>query len=212
MRSFRPERPLARPRTQGRAGGERAGAHAEARAERRRNVAEGIAATGAAAVAAEGSSDIGAEPVTTGFALRIDALHREAGQVLHFLSLRGRKAQAGSAATASRWQLKKVLSSPCRPKPFMETHQEKPFAKRCSGQANVMAGLCRERPVVSREKATRYCGKVARVVTAGQGQAGDLWKLSTRLKQQAGADRRGNREDASCASRIESGAARSLGG
>jgi hypothetical protein len=35
------------------------------------------------AVAAEGSSEIGAEPVTAGIAKRIDALHGEAGQVLH---------------------------------------------------------------------------------------------------------------------------------
>ena len=43
------------------------------------------------AVAAERSGEIGAEPVTAGFALRIDALHGETGQELHFFSLRGRK-------------------------------------------------------------------------------------------------------------------------
>jgi hypothetical protein len=32
--------------------------------------------------------------------LRIDTLHREAGQELHFFSLSGRKAQANSCATA----------------------------------------------------------------------------------------------------------------
>ena len=112
MPSCRPQRPSARPRTQGRARGERPGTHAEARAERRRNVAEEIAAAGAAAVIGNGSGDIGAEPVTAGFALLIDALHREAGQILHFLSLIGRKAQAGSGVTASRRQLEKVLSSP----------------------------------------------------------------------------------------------------
>ena len=102
--------------------------HAEARAERRRNVSEKIAATGTAAVIGSGSGDIGPEPVTAGFALRIDALHREAGQVLHFLSLRGRQAQAGSDATASRRQLEKVLSSPSRPRLFMEKAPGKPFA------------------------------------------------------------------------------------
>jgi len=45
------------------------------------------------AVAAEGSGDIGAEPVAAGFALRIDALHCEAGQELHSFSLRGCQAQ-----------------------------------------------------------------------------------------------------------------------
>ena len=103
---------LTGPRAQRRAGGEGAGAHAEARAERRGNVAKKIAAAGAVAVAAKESGGIGAEPVAAGFALRIDALHGKAGQKLHFLSPRGRKAQAGSCATAqpstvSRPRLKK---------------------------------------------------------------------------------------------------------
>jgi hypothetical protein len=51
------------------------------------------------AVASEGSGEIGAEPVTAGVALRIDTLHGEAGQVLHFVSLSGRKAQIDSVAT-----------------------------------------------------------------------------------------------------------------
>ncbi len=89
----------ARAGTEGRARGERAGAHAEARGERRGNVAEEVAATGAMAVAAEGSGEIGAEPVTAGFAKRIDALHGEAGQVLHLFSLSSRKAQIDSVAT-----------------------------------------------------------------------------------------------------------------
>jgi hypothetical protein len=59
------------------------------------------------AVAAEGSGSIGAEPVAAGFALRIDALHREAGQKLHFFSLRSRKAQVDSGATARPLRLKK---------------------------------------------------------------------------------------------------------
>jgi len=70
------------------------GAHAEARAERRRNVAKKIAAAGAAAVAAERDGDVSAQPVAARFAHRINALHGEAGQVLHFISLRGRQAQA----------------------------------------------------------------------------------------------------------------------
>jgi hypothetical protein len=87
---------------EGRSGGEGAGSHAEARAERRGNVAEEVAATGAAAVAAEGRGEIRAEPVTAGFALRIDALHRKAGQKLHFFSPRGRKARIDLEATAGR--------------------------------------------------------------------------------------------------------------
>jgi hypothetical protein len=60
------------------------------------------------AVDAEGSGGIGAEPVTAGFALRINALHRKAGQILHFFSLRGRVAQADSCATLWRSRLKKI--------------------------------------------------------------------------------------------------------
>jgi len=77
----------------GRTGGEGTGAHAEARAERRRNIAQEIAAAGATAFGAERSSSIGTEPVTAGFAQRIDTLHREAGQILHSLSPRRRKAR-----------------------------------------------------------------------------------------------------------------------
>src|SRR5260370_23962198 len=36
-----------------------------------------------------------------------------------------------------------------------------PSQEKGAGQANVMAGLCREQPVVSSENGTRYCGKVA---------------------------------------------------
>jgi hypothetical protein len=90
----------ARTGAQGRARGEGAGAHTEARGERRRNVAEEVAAAGAMAVAAEGSGEIGAQPVTASVALRIDALHGEAGQVLHLFSLSGPKAQVSSGPTA----------------------------------------------------------------------------------------------------------------
>ena len=88
---------------EGRARGKRTRAHAEARAERRRDVAEEIAAAGAMAVAAEGRGEIGAQPVTASIALRIDALHGEAGHVLHLFSLSGRRTQIDSIATAWRW-------------------------------------------------------------------------------------------------------------
>jgi hypothetical protein len=105
------QRSLTRAGTEGRAGGERAGAHAEARAQRRGNVTQKIAAAGAAAVNSKRSGGVGAEPVTAGFAKRIDTLHREAGQILHFSPQnllaqihlkRGHRAAAGL----------KVLSSP----------------------------------------------------------------------------------------------------
>ena len=103
------ERPHRSPgaRWQRRAGGERPGAHAEARAERRRNVAEKNAATGTAAVIGGVSGDIGAEPVTAGCALRIDALHRKAGQIFHFLSIlgAGRRCERFAAATRKSSEL-----------------------------------------------------------------------------------------------------------
>ena len=118
-------RRLARAGTEGRAGGEGAGAHAEARAERGRNVAEEITAAGAAAIGAERSGEIGAHPLTAGFARRIDTLHGEAGQELHF-----------SPSVAAKLRLiqgrqkcvppEKSLNSPWQPKLPLEKPQEGP--------------------------------------------------------------------------------------
>src|SRR5216684_2893670 len=101
---------LTRARAERRARGEGAGTHAEARAERRGNVAKVVAAAGAVAVVGSGSSDIGAHPLATGFAKRIDALHGETGQVLHGVSLRGRKAQVHSR-TGESWSRKETGAS-----------------------------------------------------------------------------------------------------
>jgi len=60
------------------------------RAKRRGNGAEKVAAARAAAVERSRSRDVGAHPLTAGLAERIDALHGEAGQVLHRFSLSGR--------------------------------------------------------------------------------------------------------------------------
>jgi hypothetical protein len=75
---------LTRTRAEWRASGEGTGAHAEAGAEGRGNVAKEIAAAGAAAVGAEDGCEIGTHPLTAGFAMRIYALHGEAGHILHF--------------------------------------------------------------------------------------------------------------------------------
>jgi len=50
--------------------------------------------------------------VAAGVALRIDALHREAGQVLHLFSLKGRKAQDDSGASALRTRHQKNSELP----------------------------------------------------------------------------------------------------
>ena len=63
--------------------GERTRPHAQARTERRRDVAEGVSAGRAAAVVGDRTSGIRAQPAAAGRAQRIDALHRQAGQVLH---------------------------------------------------------------------------------------------------------------------------------
>ncbi len=83
---------LARTRAEGRARCERTGAHAEARAERRGDIAKEVAAAGATAVVGDGAGGIGAEPVAARVAQRIDALHGEAGQILHADSLNGQPA------------------------------------------------------------------------------------------------------------------------
>lgn len=73
----------ARAGTQRRACSQRTRAHAEARAERRRHVAQGIAAARAPAFVAERPGSVGAQPLAACFALWINALHGETGQVLH---------------------------------------------------------------------------------------------------------------------------------
>ena len=78
--------------TERRARGEGARAHAEARAERRWDIAEEVAAAGAAAVVEDGTGGVGAEPVAAGFTQRIDALHGKTGQILHADSLSGQPA------------------------------------------------------------------------------------------------------------------------
>ena len=75
---------------EGRARGERARAQTKVRAERRGDVAEKVTAGRAAAVVADGIRGVSAQPVAASFTQRIDALHGEAGQILHFLSLSGR--------------------------------------------------------------------------------------------------------------------------
>jgi len=82
------------------------------------------------AVAAEGSGGIGAEPVAAGFAIRIDALHREAGHELHFFSPRGRKAQIDSGATASRWQLKRFRAPLVGQDRSLKKSRENPSSKK----------------------------------------------------------------------------------
>src|SRR6267154_1783862 len=115
-------RESAGPRTQGRARGERARAHAEARPERRRYIAHGIAAAGAQAFDAEGPGGI-------------NALHGEAGHILHMVF--------PSAACA--------FCDACR-----TARPESP-----NGRTN-WRGLWRSGPVVSRGKTTRYWGRVPR--------------------------------------------------
>jgi hypothetical protein len=91
------------------------------------------------AVAAEGRGEIGAEPVAAGVALRINALHGEAGQVLHLFSLSGRKAQAGSWCERVAPRLNKLLSSPYGPKALAEKVPGS-FPKTCDWM-NAMAGI-----------------------------------------------------------------------
>jgi hypothetical protein len=57
-------------------------------------------------------------------------------------------------------------------KALFEKSAGKTHGKKKPRASNVMAGLCREQGVVSREKATRYCGQVAGEKQAEDWQAG----------------------------------------
>lgn len=54
--------------------------------QRRRNIAEKVAAGGAAAVIGKGARRVDAQPVSARLAKRIDTLHGQAGQVLHYFT------------------------------------------------------------------------------------------------------------------------------
>lgn len=102
---------LTRPRAK-RARGEGTRAHPDA-AQRRRHVAEKIAAAGAAAIVGDGTGDIHAQPMASGFAHRIDALHGQAGQVLHsFTSVAAWPGQLRSYLEQMR---RRIAESPGRP-------------------------------------------------------------------------------------------------
>jgi hypothetical protein len=77
--------------------------------------------------------------VAAGFALRVDTLHGEAGQELHFFSLRGRKVQINlkcdrCSVTTKSSEFPVVTKTRCEKSP--ETARAKMRA-----QANVMAGI-----------------------------------------------------------------------
>jgi hypothetical protein len=80
---------LARARAQRRPAAEVARSHAKTRPERRRDIAQEVAAAGAAPFNADRRRGIGAQPMAARFALGIDALNGEAGQILHWPSLSG---------------------------------------------------------------------------------------------------------------------------
>ena len=84
----------ARARAERRARGEQTRPHPQARTERRRHVAEEISAGRAAAIARDRTGNIRSQPVAAGFAQRIDALHRQAGQVLHRFTSRAARRPA----------------------------------------------------------------------------------------------------------------------
>jgi hypothetical protein len=138
----------ARAGAQRRARGQRTRAHAEARAKRRRHVAQGIPAARAAAFVAERPGRVGAQPVASCFALRINALHGEARQILHIVF-------------------------PQRPQRLL---QRRPVANPSSPRMDgCWRGLWRKPAVVSRKKTTIYWGTLApgpRVVDDRHDQGG----------------------------------------
>ena len=135
---FAPVRALRLPgaRTKGRTRRERTRAHAEVRRERGRNGSEEIAAARAATVVPDWASSVGTQPVAAQFAMRIDALHGEAGQILHLHSLSGRLLRGSTRGTCSK-------SSPGRPRRNDGGH--------CGSEGDWCQG----------KRATRYCGVIA---------------------------------------------------
>jgi hypothetical protein len=63
-------------------------------------------------VDAERSGGIGAEPMTTSFALRIDALHGEAGQILHLFPSQWLQSSGWFGCDRLALAPNKLLSSP----------------------------------------------------------------------------------------------------
>ena len=120
---------------------ERTRAEPKPRSEWRRNIAEKFPAARTPAVVVNGPGGIRAKPVAASLALRIDALHRKAGQILHDVF------PSGFALTPGR-----STSQPpavCRPK-------NKPSR-----------ALCRAPFVVSREKAQDMVVALPRIAKKG---------------------------------------------
>jgi hypothetical protein len=132
---------------------QRARAHAESGAEWRRYIAQHITAARTPAVIADRAGSIGAQPVAAQIASWIDALNREAGQILHNLL---------PPSGAARRQL---------------TASALPDQKKSQRWRE----LCPASPVVSRENATRYSGAIPNRESALEvtrtSQARDLRKL-----------------------------------
>ena len=110
-----------RPWTQRRSRRQCTRAHAETRAQWRRNIAQGIAAARAAAFFTKRARGVGAQPVASRFALRIDALHGEPGQKLHIVSpsatgalLRRRSSGADPKFPDDGRTLARILPQGCR--------------------------------------------------------------------------------------------------
>jgi hypothetical protein len=163
-------RRLARARTQW-ARSQRTRTHPEA-AERRRDVAEKVAAARAATVVDERTGYVRAQPVTAGFAEWIDALHGQAGQVLHCFSPQWPQSPANRLAPRSNgaqqnWR-SPLAAMPLAAVPRLRTPGPKnPRLGRGQGARGNRArngGHSALSTLWCQEKnTTRYCGKVAAV-------------------------------------------------
>lgn len=144
--------------------GEQTRPHTQARAERRRHVAEEISAGRAAAVVRDRTSNIRPQPVAAGFAQRIDALHRQAGQVLHrFTSSTAKRPPWRGRARAITGR-----APGCPPRSRRRTLRAR---VRCrwsrtgdrAGTAHSMAHSALSHLWCQAENTARYCGEVAAV-------------------------------------------------
>lgn len=193
------------PRAQRWARGERTRAHPQT-AERRRNVAQKIPAARAAAVVGARARDIRSQPVAAEFTHGIDALHGQAGQVLHSFTsvaawpgqLPGKHPRTGAhrETAGAPWRPSAPPRSPegepmARGSAAQATNREPRGNSELDGAHSALSTLwCQE------ENTTRYCGKVAavkNVVFGPQSSCRRKHVASPKGMRRRAADNSGNR-------------------
>ena len=98
------------------------------------------------AVVGSGNGHISAHPLTASFAKRIDALHGETGQELHFVSLSGRKARVDSCVTTQLSRTKKLPNPLAADSRSARQSKEDPVYNVRLGRAGTVQAMARILP------------------------------------------------------------------